>query len=123
MKHPDYQFTGYRLDEKRFPTFLYRYRALTITDAFAPEEIDGVTSIVRTLTTSGDADDNIYFRIAETGPQTKSDDWIDAGGVKVRVSGAEPVTRKVGTGNETLVPISGETTLTITYRWPSPLKP
>ncbi len=123
VKHPDYQFTGYRLDEKRFPTFLYRYRALTITDAFAPEEIDGVTSIVRTLTTSGDADDNIYFRIAETGPQTKSDDWIDAGGVKVRVSGAEPVTRKVGTGNETLVPISGETTLTITYRWPSPLKP
>ena len=124
VRHPDYQFRGYRLDAKRFPTFRYDYRGLSVTDTFTPEEIDGVTSLVRTIKAEGEPDENTYFRVAETGSQTNNDGWIDAGNnLSIRLTGAEPVTRKVGDKNETLVPIAAGTSLTLTYRWNTPLKP
>lgn len=124
VRHPDYQFRGYRLDAKRFPTFRYDYRKLVVTDTFAPVEVDGVTSLVRTVKVEGDPDEHTYFRVAETGPQTVADSWIDVGGnLKVKVEGAEPLSRKSGNGNETLVPVASGTTLTLTYRWNAPLQP
>lgn len=124
VRHPDYQFRGYRLDAKRFPTFRYDYRKLTVTDTFTPAEINGVTSLVRTVKIEGDPDEHTYFRVAETGPQTVADGWIDVGGsLKLKVGGAETVTRKSGNGNETLVPVSSGTTLTLTYRWNAPIQP
>jgi len=124
VKHPDYQFRGYHLDTKRFPTFRYDYRGLNVTDTFTPEEIDGVTSFVRTVKVEGTPDEHTYFRIAGSGSQTVTDGWIDAGNnLKIRLAGAEPVTRKVGDQNETLVPIAAGTILTVTYRWNEPIKP
>jgi cytochrome c553 len=124
VRHPDYQFRGYRLDAKRFPTFQYDYRKLKVTDTFAPEMIDGVNSLVRTLKIEGDADENTYLRIAETGPQTLADGWIDVGGnLKIQLKGAEPEIRKVGDKTETLARIGGGGTLTITYSWSTPLQP
>jgi len=124
VRHPDYQFRGYRLDGKRFPTFRYDYRGLNVTDTFTPEEIDGITSLVRTIKVDGEPDENTYFRVAGTGSQAVADGWIDAGNhLKIRLAGSDPVTRKVGDKNETLVPIAAGTTLTLTYRWNSPIKP
>jgi mono/diheme cytochrome c family protein len=124
VKHPDYQFRGYRLDAKRFPSFQYNYRKLAITDSFTPSEIDGVTALVRTVKIEGNPDENTYLRLADSGAQTNTDGWIDVGGdLKIRVAGAETVIRKVGDKNETLVPVAGGSTLTVTYRWNSPLKP
>lgn len=124
VPHPDYQFRGYRLDAKRFPTFRYDYRKLSVTDTFAPAEIDGVTSLVRTLSVKGDPDEHTYFRVAETGPQNVVDGWIAVGeGFKVKVEGAETLTRKSGGRNETLVPVAAGAVLTLTYRWNAPLQP
>lgn len=124
VRHPDYQFRGYRLDAKRFPTFRYDYRKLVVTDTFAPAEVDGVTSLVRTVKVEGDPDEHTYFRVAETGSQAVADGWIDAGSnLKVKVEGAETVTRKSGGKDETLVPVAAGTTLTLTYRWNAPLQP
>ncbi|MDF1860879.1 MAG: PA14 domain-containing protein [Verrucomicrobiales bacterium] len=122
IKHPDYQFRGYRLDKNRFPTFRYDYQNLTVTDRFTPEEIDGVTSVVRTLKLDGNAGENLYLRIAATGSLADSDGWYDLGGMKVKIDGADPVLRQVGGAKELLAPVSNDATLTITYRWNDPLK-
>jgi len=124
VRHPDYRFRGYRLDAKRFPTFRYDYRTLTVTDTFTPEEIEGVTSLVRTIKVEGDPGENTYFRVADSGSQSVTDGWIDVGSdLKIRVTGAETVTRKAGDKSETLVPVAPGSTLTLTYRWNTALKP
>lgn len=124
VRHPDYQFRGYRLDAKRFPAFRYDYRELSVTDTFSPAAIDGVTSLVRTVKVEGAPDEHTYFRVAGTGPQTVAGGWIDVGGgLKLKVGGAATVVRKSGNGNETLVPVASATTLTLTYRWDTPLQP
>lgn len=123
-KHPDYQFRGYRLDAKRFPTFRYDYRDLSVTDRYDPAEVDGVMSLVRTIQIEGQADDDLYLRLAATGSQEALEGWIDVGsGMKVKVAGAETVQRQSDGKKETLVLVSSDSTLTVTYRWNAPLKP
>ncbi len=123
IKHPDYQFQGYRLDKNRFPTFSYQYRSLTVTDRFDPQTINGVKAIVRSIKTSGTVDENTYFRIASTGIQEKKDGWIDIGSeMAIRIEGADPVTRQVEGGKETLVLLETDTPVIITYRWNTPLQ-
>lgn len=122
VKHPDYQFRGYRLDKKRFPTFIYDYKDATITDRFDPSEGEAA-GIVRTVSLDGKAGENLYLRVADTGPQTGKDGWIDiGGGMKISIEGADPVIRKTEKGNETLVPVIDDAALTITYRWNDPIK-
>lgn len=124
VRHPDYQFRGYRLDGKRFPTFRYDYRKLSVTDTFAPAEIDGVHSVVRTLAIEGNPDEHTWFRVANTGSLKNENGWFDVGqGLKVKVEGGEPTTRKSGDREELLVPISTGSALTLTYRWNAPLRP
>lgn len=123
VKHPDYQFRGYRLDKKRFPTFSYDYQELKVSDHFTPKEVDGVTSLVRTITTSGKAGENVYLRVANTGTQTGENGWQDIGGnMSIKIEGAEPITRKAGDKNETLVLVGTDSAFTITYRWNAPVK-
>ena len=123
VKHPDYQFRGYRLDKKRFPTFSYDYQELKVTDHFTPKEVDGVTSLVRTITTSGKAGENVYLRVADTGTQTGENGWQDIGGnMSIKIEGSEPITRKAGDKNETLVLVGTDSAFTITYRWNAPVK-
>ncbi|HRQ90282.1 MAG TPA: PA14 domain-containing protein, partial [Bacteroidia bacterium] len=115
VRHPDYRFRGYRLDAKRFPTFRYDYRKLSVTDTFAPAGIDGVTSLVRTVRIEGEPDKHTFFRVAETGLQTLAEGWLDVGGgLKVKIEGAEPIQRQSGGKTETLVPVAAATTLTLT---------
>lgn len=122
-KHADYQFRGYRLDKKRFPTFRYDYQDLTVTDHFTSAESDDVRAILRTVKLEGKAGENLYFRIADTGSQEETDGWYDIGGnMKIKIEGADPVSRKSGGKNELLALISDNNTLTITYRWNAPLK-
>jgi hypothetical protein len=42
--------------------------------------------------------------------------------MKIKIEGADPVSRKSGGKNELLALISDNNTLTITYRWNAPLK-
>ena len=118
-----FQFRGYRLDEKRFPTFRYDFQDLTVTDHFAPAKIDGVVSLTRNLKFTGKAGDNLYYRVAATGPLTEEDGWYDLGLLNIRTAGAEPVIRQVNGKKELLLPVSDNASLTIDYRWDTPLKP
>ena len=123
-KHPDYRFRGYRLDQKRFPTFLYQYRDLEVSDRSEPNLIDDSEALVRTVTIAGDPAQHTYFRIADTGSLSADDaGWFDVGSEMVlRIEGAEPIVREVGGGRkELLVAIEGDTTLTLTYRWLRPI--
>lgn len=121
-KHPDYQFRGYRLDKNRFPTFRYDYQDLTVTDHFTPVEADGVKAVQRTVTLEGKAGENLYLRLADTGSQKEENGWFDIGSnMKIKIEGADPITRKSGGKNELLALISDNSTLTITYRWNNPL--
>jgi mono/diheme cytochrome c family protein len=127
VPHPDYRFRGYRLDEKRFPTFRYDYRDLAVEDSFAPAEVEGVVSFVRRLALRGRADENTWFRLAAGGPRALEEGWIDlGGGMKAQIEGAEPAFRQSEGANEALVPIPAgpvELDLTIRYRWNEPLRP
>lgn len=113
LKHPDYQFRGYSLDGKRFPTFRYDYREMTVTDRFDP--MDG--GITRAVTFEGKAGENLFYRIADNGSLEETEGWYDLGSMKVEIEGAEPVVRQVGGKKELLAPVTGDSTLTITYRW------
>lgn len=127
VRHPDYRFRGYRLDAKRFPTFRYDYRGLSVEDSFASIEVEGVVSLGRALAIRGRADENTWFRLAAGGPQTLDGGWIDIGsGLKVRVEGGEPLVRQSEGGKETLLPIPAgpvELDLTVHYRWNEPIRP
>ncbi len=122
VKHPDYQFRGYRLDGMRFPTFTYEYKETTVTDRLDPLE-EKASGFIRTITFDGNTAENLFFRVADIGPQTMKDGMIDIGhGMKISIEGADPVIRKTEKGNETLVPVSDDTVITITYRWNDPIK-
>lgn len=124
VRHPDYQFRGYRLDARQFPTFNYDYRKLQVSDRFEPGEIDGVTSLIRTLKIDGVADKQTYLRAAVSDSEEITDSWIGVSDhLKIQISGAETVTRRIDGRFETLVPITGDQTLTIAYRWNTSLQP
>ncbi len=125
VKHPDYQFLGYRLDERRFPEFRYRFRTVEVTDRARPEVVEGSEALVREVTVKGAAGANTWFRAAATGPLTRNDaGWYDlGGGMELRLEGAEPVVRENSGRKELLAAIPGETALAVTYRWSAPLPP
>jgi mono/diheme cytochrome c family protein len=114
-----YQFEGYRLDAKRFPTFRYRFGDLEVTDRFDPAAFDDKKGFTRTITMTGKASENTYFRLASTGEQKPAaDGWISIGSdLSLKIEGAEPITRETSTGKETLLPVSGDGTVKISYRW------
>lgn len=124
VHHPDYRFRGYRVDAKQFPTFRYDYRKLQVTDRFEPQEIEGVTALVRTLKIDGVADESTYLRLAVSGSETTTNPWIEVSdNLKIRIGGAETINRKIDGRSETLVRITGGQTLTLAYRWNTSLQP
>ncbi|MFT5470891.1 MAG: azurin [Verrucomicrobiales bacterium] len=114
--HPDYKFIGYRLDEKRFPTFRYEFQKLKVEDRSAPKESEaGIEGIERMIVITGSAAAGTHFRIAENGTLGE-DGWFDTGGpTKIKCKGA--IVREWGDKRELVVPISGETTITVQYSW------
>lgn len=114
-----YQFEGYRLDAKRFPTFRYRYEDLEVTDHFEPAVFGEKKGFTRTITITGKPAENTYFRLASTGEQSPAaDGWISIGSdLSLKVEGVEPITRETATGKETLLPVSGSSAIQVSYRW------
>lgn len=115
-QHPDYRFVGYRLDEKRFPTFRYEFQNLSIEESFAPKEFEaGIEGVERSVAVSGSAAAGTHFRIAENGTMGE-DGWFDLNDLmKIRCEGA--TVREIGGKKELVVPISGEKTIKVEYSW------
>jgi mono/diheme cytochrome c family protein len=124
VKHPDYQFRGYRVDRNQFPTFRYDYRRMVVTDTFEPEELEGVTALVRTMKLDGVADPHTYFRIADIDSNPIASDWVTVSDhLKVRIEGTDTITRTIGERTEILALVKGNQTLRISYRWNTSLQP
>ncbi len=122
-RHPDYQFRGYRLDKKRFPTFMYDYKNLKVTDRFDPAEIDGTEAFIRTIKVEGKAGENIWFKLLESNNiEEVAGGWISSGhGIEMKVEGADKTIRTIGNGKEVIVPIAGGEELKVTYRYIQPI--
>jgi len=110
-KHPDYKFGGYRLDTRRFPTFNYSFQELKVSDNYLPSESGAMT---RTLSFKGTAKPNTMFRLAKNA--TATDKGVSIDGMDIHVEGAAVKMR----GTEALVPVAGDTILTLTYAWDTP---
>ncbi|MCB1092173.1 MAG: hypothetical protein KDL87_11610 [Verrucomicrobiae bacterium] len=123
IKHPDYQFEGYRLAPKnRYPTFRYRYKKTEITDTFEPSSIEGREALIRTISIKGTAPEHTWFRLADTGSLEKNETgWHPVSDkLWLKAEGAEPVVRTVDGKKELLLPVdsgSPEHTFTVTYWW------
>ncbi|MEM7011821.1 MAG: PA14 domain-containing protein [Verrucomicrobiota bacterium] len=117
-QHPDYQFIGYRLDEKRFPTFNYKFQQLQVSDRFEPKEYQkDVDGIERTVKFSGEAADGTTFRIAENVTEAE-DGWYEVGdAIKIKAEGSEILAN--GGNKQLIVPIAGDKTVVVQYSWKS----
>lgn len=122
LPHPDYQFAGYRLDEKRFPTFRYSFQEkVEVEDGYRGEVVDNREAVVRTIGIKGKAPKDTFFRLADSGSLEKQDDGsylIDK--ISVTVEGGEVVVRDSEGRKELLValdPNAAETSLTVTYHY------
>lgn len=113
-QYPGYRFKGYRLDEKRFPTFQYAFESLEVTDGFAPEGTSN-PAMVRTLAFSGSAPSDTFFRVARDA-QVEGD-VILAASIKIKVTGAKVTVRN----NEALIPVKSGSTIRIAYMWDAPV--
>lgn len=110
-KKADYQMHGYRLDQKRRPTFLYSFKDIQIEDypVAAAGEID--PTFTRTLTLhSGRAIQNLWFRAAAASKiEAKTDGEFLVDGklsLKFKIQGgAKPLIRQNGGQSELLVPV------------------
>lgn len=112
----DYKFLGYRLDDKRFPTFRYQWNDLEVTDYSEPGTEPN--TLVRTLTFKGAAGENAYYRVLSAETITESDASFKVGKtLEIKIDGAEPMLRK-SPGDELLVSLDGERErIEITYHW------
>lgn len=122
-KHPHYQFRGYRLDERRFPTFLYRYRNFGVKDGWSIGDGSSGDSLVRSLEIEGGGEtvDDLYFRVATSSePIQIEEERVALGNMTLSVKGSKLLTRAVGDRHELLARIGGDSDLMITYRWESP---
>lgn len=118
LKHPDYQFRGYRLDKKRFPTFKYDFQKLRVSEFYKPQMVDGVMSIVRSIDISGTPVSNAYIRLARANSLEESGGWYDIGnGMKIKVNGVKPVLRDAGGKQELLAPVQANSQVHVDYRW------
>jgi len=118
-----YQFRGYRLDEKRRPTFRYHYGDIAVQDFFEDmAEGDGKAWFRRTLRFDAPAaQEPFYFRAASgakiTGDAKRS---FQADQLQLRITGGHDAVVRDGDPAELLIPLTlpeGQTTLTLEYRW------
>lgn len=123
-KELGYQFHGYRLDEKRRPTFLYSLNGIQVEDELVPQGEGGVYVMQRKLSlkagsaTAGD----LQFRAVVA---DKIEDV--SGGYKINdvmivriTSGQKATVRQSGGKNELRVPLTftgGKANLVLEYDW------
>ncbi len=117
---PGYAWKGYRLDEKRFPTFMYEWNGVQVQDRSqaAPDKL------TRTLKLTGPMPEGAHLRLA-TGKITPKDGSFLVEGGKLDLAGRAYENKILITasgarvsGPNLLLPIKSATDLTITYAWP-----
>ena len=135
IPHPDYEFKGYDLDANRFPTFCYTFKGVEVEDHYSPMTIDGIEALKRTMVIRGGLPPNTYLLAGVKGDFSELPD----GSYKINelmalnVEGATPVVRSSEAQmvkpparktepvkekrKELLVPVKGDQTIMITYRW------
>jgi hypothetical protein len=100
------KFLGYMLSKDDRPTFRYSFNGVTIEDFPNPSGKENPT-LKRDFTLSADKSvEGLYFRAA-VGNKIEAGDagWYKVDGLKVRITGAEPVVRQSAGKSELLVPI------------------
>jgi hypothetical protein len=117
-----YQFRGYYLDERKRPTFLYRYGEVAVVDFF--EDLlaeDGTAYFKRTLTFEAPAPQEMFhFRVASGAEITAAGRTWRIDGLSIHLPGAQSGLVREGDPKELLVPLrlpAGKTKLTLEYRW------
>ncbi|MDB6172098.1 MAG: hypothetical protein JWL59_1409 [Chthoniobacteraceae bacterium] len=111
-----YKWHGYRLDEKRFPTFSYEWNGVNVTERFDVEgnAVTGNGRLVRTLKLSGKLPGNATFRVATGNAiQPVGNSFVVDGKFAVAVEGAALA------GKNLLVPVRPE--IKLIYSWPETL--
>lgn len=127
---PSHQFMGYSLDDKMRPRFRYRFAGVVVED-YAVDRFDpskGQSFLRRTVTFKSDADrTGLTFRAASGNSIVRADDglFVVDERLHIQVRDASPakiVGRQINgeTTQQLHIPlhlISGQTTLTLDYRW------
>ena len=121
----DLNWKGYTLDAKRFPTFLYEWQGVKVTERFDVEgsAVAGAGKLIRTLKLTGPIPANGYFRAATgTSIEPAAGGFIVKGGplaldgrgfentFQISAEGAQVA------GTNLLVPARAE--IKVTYSWP-----
>ncbi len=107
-----YDWKGYTLDAKRFPTFAYVWNGVKVTDRFGTEGAAATGGkLIRTLRMAGAIPANAYFRVAAGTLQPDDDGFTVDRALRVAVAGAQVA------GRNLLVPARAE--IKITYSWPN----
>jgi hypothetical protein len=114
---PDYQWEGYELDGKRYPTFHYTWNGVQVTDHVegTGDATKAEGKLMRTLRLIGEIPKDAAFRAA-TGsiiqPEGKNTFLVEANGAKFLI-GAEGAKIE---GSNLIIPARAE--IEITYAWP-----
>ena len=113
----DLHFKGYRLDARRFPTFMYQFQNARIEDFPAPIDADG-TGLTRKISVKG-AGDRVFFRPAWGNIEKTDRGYLVDDTFYVRVDGLTVTQRPHGKTQELLAAIPpGDSSFTITYEFP-----
>lgn len=118
------KWKGYTLDAKRFPTFLYEWNGVKISDRFDVEGDAGANGrLVRTLQLSGSIPANAYLRVASGQIQPQGGGFsVDARPFQIDGNSNEnkftvAAEGAVAAKGNLLVP--AKATMKITYSWPA----
>ena len=121
----DYQWRGYRLDEKRQPIFSYEWQGLKVQDQFTTQGTGTAADakLIRTLTIAGKVPENTWLRIANGAKlETKDGAFIvDAGRFDLSGRGFDNQFRVVADGariegQNLVLPVkSGQ--MKVVYQW------
>lgn len=119
-----YQFRGYRLDDKRRPTFLYRFENIDVEDypIAVPGEVDADISRKLTLKSASAPAGTLYFRaaIGSKIEEQAAGVFLVDGRTRLKFPGATPRVRMDNGKSELLVPVvfaNGQAVITEEISW------
>ncbi|MCM8529796.1 MAG: PA14 domain-containing protein [Lentisphaeraceae bacterium] len=115
------RFRGYKLDKKRYPTFMYTLDDISFEDFLKPVDSNG-TGIIREINLSSAANpDNLWFRVSLDAIKQDGELFDIIGKYKVKAEGA--VIRQFGSIQELMIPVKfegGKAKVKVTYLFNNP---